>query len=342
MALCRVYLLTYRRNQLLQRALNSLLQQTFKDWVCEIHNDDPNDFFPKQLVENVSDNRLILISHPENLGAVKSFNLIFKEVSEPFISLLEDDNWWEPNFLETMIEAMHHYPNVQIAWSNMRIWQELPEGGWEDTGENIWNYQKNVDFKLFDWGQQQQIMGALHSNGSSIVRSHNASNYIVPDETEFAAIEPVRERAFLYPILLVTKVCANFAVTLQTSRQENRIAWSQMQVLLAASYFKNFTFEAEKAKKAWLEARSKKAKSTSVLFFVVLNCPDCLWILKYATLPDWLFFIAHSIKRPFLAIESAKAIKSYPLLWSFLDRQTALRLKETQMKIVIDTDECLE
>ena len=34
MALVRVYLGTYRRNNLLPRALNSLLNQTFSDWVC--------------------------------------------------------------------------------------------------------------------------------------------------------------------------------------------------------------------------------------------------------------------------------------------------------------------
>lgn len=47
MAICRVYLCTYRRNNLLSRALNSLLAQTFKDWVCELHNDDPEDSFPE-------------------------------------------------------------------------------------------------------------------------------------------------------------------------------------------------------------------------------------------------------------------------------------------------------
>ena len=49
MAKVRVYLLTYRRNHLLPRALKSLLAQSFTDWVCELHNDDPADLFPARL-----------------------------------------------------------------------------------------------------------------------------------------------------------------------------------------------------------------------------------------------------------------------------------------------------
>src|ERR1700739_258820 len=38
----RVFVPTYRRPKLLPRALDSLLAQTFTEWECEVHNDDPN------------------------------------------------------------------------------------------------------------------------------------------------------------------------------------------------------------------------------------------------------------------------------------------------------------
>ena len=43
MTAIRVYLLTCRRPELLRRALRSLVAQTFTDWVCEVHNDAPDD-----------------------------------------------------------------------------------------------------------------------------------------------------------------------------------------------------------------------------------------------------------------------------------------------------------
>jgi glycosyltransferase involved in cell wall biosynthesis len=47
----REFVPTYRRYALLQRAIESLLAQTFSDWKCEIHNDDLNDTFPGQRVQ---------------------------------------------------------------------------------------------------------------------------------------------------------------------------------------------------------------------------------------------------------------------------------------------------
>jgi len=60
MALIRIFLLTYRRPALLPRALNSLLSQTFTDWVCELHNDAPEDDGPSQLLNKINDPRIIL------------------------------------------------------------------------------------------------------------------------------------------------------------------------------------------------------------------------------------------------------------------------------------------
>ena len=88
----KVYLITYKRNKLLQRALNSLRNQTYKDWICEIHNDDPYDKFPKKLIESINDPRIKLINHQSNLGARKTFNIVFNAVEQKCISNLEDDN----------------------------------------------------------------------------------------------------------------------------------------------------------------------------------------------------------------------------------------------------------
>ena len=328
MALCRVYLLTYRRNNLLPRALQSLIDQTFTDWICELHNDDPNDQFPSKLVEGLSDDRVTVVNHSENLGPTQSFNLVFKKISEPFICLLEDDNWWESSFLATMLDVMNCFPHIHLAWSNMRYWRELPDGTWEDTGDDIWDCSDNDSMKSFNWGQQKQVMGALHSNGSSIVRSQYSDKYLVPAETDFASIELVRERSFIHPILFVPKVCANFAITQQTARSRNRIAWSQVQILLIASFFKHMSHSEEIARNAWIEARMKPAKSTSSLFFASLVCSECRWLLKYATLKDLIFVISYTIRRPILAFFNIFSIRYYPYLWAFLDKQTSLRLRE--------------
>ena len=133
----KVFVPTYRRRRLLPRALNSLRAQTFADWVCEVHNDDPTDTFPKELVKDLGDPRIKLHNHEHNLGAIATFNLFYRPTREPFYSLLEDDNWWLPEFLGTMIRAMDSHPNVTMAWCNQRVSEELADGSWRDTGHLV-------------------------------------------------------------------------------------------------------------------------------------------------------------------------------------------------------------
>ncbi|MGL5080941.1 MAG: glycosyltransferase family 2 protein [Microcoleaceae cyanobacterium] len=330
MAICRIYLCTYQRNHLLKRALESLLDQTMKDWVCELHNDDPQDLFPQQLVEKIADPRISVVNHAKNLGATRTFNLIFQPASEPFVSLLEDDNWWEAEFLEKMLEALERYPSASVAWANMRLWKEENDQTWTDTGKNIWDEMTIISdsYKLFGWPNLHNIRGALHSQGAMLVRSEY--NYVVPEETLSTDIEAVRERMFQYPILFVSERLANFAVTKNTSPSKNRCHYVQSQVLLAGSFFKNVRFSEETLYEIWKEARSKTAKSTGTLFFSALIFPECRYLLKYAILEDWTFFIATSLKRPLVFWQALKSVVSNQNLWNFLDQQTALKVQEAQ------------
>lgn len=79
----RVFLFTYQRAHLLPRALESLLAQTFTDWVCEVHNDDPNDDEPRRIVSSINDNRITIVQHEKNLGGLASYNLMFRPMEEP-------------------------------------------------------------------------------------------------------------------------------------------------------------------------------------------------------------------------------------------------------------------
>ena len=103
MSLVRIFLPTYARPQLLQRALASLCAQTFIDWVAEVHNDLPDDPAPAKIVDEPNDSRITSVEHAQNLGGTATFNLFSLPSSEPYYSLLEDDNWWEPEFLERML-----------------------------------------------------------------------------------------------------------------------------------------------------------------------------------------------------------------------------------------------
>ena len=327
MAICRVYLPTFRRPQLLQRAVDSLLQQTFQDWVCELHNDDPRDSYPGELIQGFGDERIIVVNHPENLGAVRTFNLFFKSIAEPFFALLEDDNWWEPEFLKTMLSLMSLHPGVQISWANMRCWNEEADGSWRDTGRNIWA----VDWtepRLMRWPHSRQMNGALHSNGAMLARS-NFKYFPVPESINFAAIEPFRERTFAHPLLFLPQQLANFAVTRATARPTDAASWMHAVAVLTGTYLSEIKLSAEELRQVWENAR-KRSRSTHVLFACAVHFAACREMIRYATVNDWMWSCAYTLRHPLRMYGVLRLFREKKAEEEFLTFHTRRRQTESQ------------
>lgn len=324
MAAVRVYLCTYRRNHLLRRATASLLAQTFIDWVCELHNDAPDDPFPAKLADELSDPRITVVTHPTNLGPTRTFNLFFRGgVAERYVSILEDDNWWEPEFLRTMVAELDARPTVQMAWTNMRLWDELPDGSWVDTGQRVWPDEGPDGPTTFEWPDHRQICGALHSNGAMLVRTADIVELILPDETPFPVMEAARERRYRHPLLFVSDPLANFAVTRATARGNDRAIWGQCQTLLAASFFRNVRPAGDVVADVWARARAAVPPQTGPLFMAGLADGRCRYLLAYARPRDWLRFVAGVVRHPRQALRVMAAKRAHPAVWAFLDESTS-------------------
>lgn len=341
MAIVRIYLCTYRRNALLPRAIESLQAQTLTDWVCELHNDDPSDPFPQTYVEQLKDPRITVITHDQNWGAMRVFNQVFQAVEEAFVSLLEDDNWWEPPFLETMVATLDRHPEVQVAWANLRLCEETDDG-WQPTGETVWPLgepaasqasqpgQASQPIELFHFPDRRQVFGALHSQGAMVVRAPHCGTYQVPDSTTSAAGEHVRERVFDYPIALVPQVLGNYALTRDTSRSSHRATWNSIQILLGGSFLAQVPLRPETLAEIWADARSRRVSSVPILFWIALAYPGCRWLLGQAQLSDWIQALGHSLWRWQQTLETYQILQQQQPLKQFLHHQTSQRLHQAQ------------
>ncbi len=328
MTLVRVFLPTYRRARLLERAVDSLRAQTFRDWVCEVHNDAPEDDAPRQLLARLRDARFSLAQHERNLGGTATFNLFFKAVREPFYAMLEDDNWWEPGFLTGMLAAAAAHPDVTLLWANMRLWQEQPDGSFTDTGRCVWPGEK-APVRQIPWGQPSQLCGAVHSHGAALVRSRPGDLFATP-AVPIAAVELFRERAFPHPLLLVTAPLANFSITLQSARSQDVGEWAEVQTALAATFLKHAGYDAVRLGEIWAAARAQRAPATSTLLFVGLVEPACRSILRHATAADWLRLTRGLIRRPGVLRRVLRSRESHSEWWRFLERHTAARFEEAR------------
>lgn len=284
---------------MIRGALEGLIGQDFKDWVCEVHNDWPEDAAAiDDIVNSFGDDRFEVFHHPENWGGTRSFNLAFESRhEEPFFSILEDDNYWHHKFLSRMLSSIRKYPGVVAAWCNQQIRVENADGGFSDVAELVG--PAGGSDRLVEFGDVNQVLGSLHADGAMIIRTSLNKGLVLSYDLPFSAIEMFRDRAFPYPLLYVPEPLAVFTITRQTGRSDSVYEWFLLQSLAAGSFLK--FCDQDFVARAFEHWRSSKPRSTNPLLMgLLLN--GCLGLaLRSANLVDWLSLFKAVLRRPYLA-----------------------------------------
>lgn len=106
----------YNSSRFLNETISSVLNQTFTDWEWLITDDKSADN-SVEIIQSVNDPRIVLTVADENGGAGQARNLSLEKASGRFITFLDADDFWEPNFLEEMVAFMKN-EHVELAYSN--------------------------------------------------------------------------------------------------------------------------------------------------------------------------------------------------------------------------------
>lgn len=300
-----VFIPTHRRPVLLQRALASLLAQTWTDWRAEVHNDDPADPAPSALVARLADPRISCVTHPRNLGALASFNLAYAPGPEPFVSILEDDNAWEPSFLERLHAILEQNSGATLAWCNQYLDEELADGSIRITGRTAhpWPVQPDSP-RLVHFGEIKQAFGAVHANGSMLLRRRPGLDLLTPATIPFASVESYRERLLPYPLVFLPEPLARFTVTRASARTGERPGWIRFQVALAASFARVAGPSHDAG--LWSHARAVQPSLSTTLIQAGLADAACRRLLRHATLREWFYWGLGTLRHPRLALAALR------------------------------------
>lgn len=106
----------YNSSKFLQETIQSVLNQTFTDWEWLITDDCSTDDSVEKIKE-MTDPRIILTVAEKNSGAGNARNLSLEKATGKYITFLDADDFWEPNFLEEMVSFMKK-ENAELAYSN--------------------------------------------------------------------------------------------------------------------------------------------------------------------------------------------------------------------------------
>lgn len=97
---------THKRPRLLQRAIKSVFNQTYKNFELIVVVDGPDNLTIDTL-KKVSDPRLIIIELPQNVGGSGARNAGITAARGEWIAFLDDDDEWLPNKLEKQVDLLY-------------------------------------------------------------------------------------------------------------------------------------------------------------------------------------------------------------------------------------------
>lgn len=117
---------TYKRTTYLKKALESVLAQTYDNFECLVVNDyPPFKAEVDQLVESLEDQRIKVLHNPVNGGESVSRNNAIAVAAGEVIALLDDDDYWNPSFLEKHVEKHQENPELGVVYCGyIKFWTD--------------------------------------------------------------------------------------------------------------------------------------------------------------------------------------------------------------------------
>lgn len=114
--LISIIIATYNRANYLNKAIQSVLGQTFTDWELLIWNDGSTDN-TEEVVSSYNDKRIHYYNE-ENHGKCYALNQSIKKARGAWVAILDDDDQWYQKKLEKQIELIFDYPEISILFTN--------------------------------------------------------------------------------------------------------------------------------------------------------------------------------------------------------------------------------
>jgi glycosyltransferase involved in cell wall biosynthesis len=134
---------SYNHEKYISEAIESVLNQSFKDFELIILDDCSKDG-SRRIIESYQrrDGRIRVLFHKKNMGIAKTRNDLMAEAKGKYIGVIDSDDVWEELKLEKQLAVLEKNDSL-IVWSEGR----LIDGGGVFTGETFTQNQLAVDKK---------------------------------------------------------------------------------------------------------------------------------------------------------------------------------------------------
>lgn len=113
--LVSIILPTYNRAYVLNRAIDSVMGQTFKDWELIIIDDNSKDN-TEDFIKGINDKRIKYIKNIKNLGGAEARNVGIRIAQGSYIAFLDSDDEWLPQKLEKQVVVLDSKKDIGCVY----------------------------------------------------------------------------------------------------------------------------------------------------------------------------------------------------------------------------------
>ena len=135
-----VLMTVYNGMPYLMAAIESILNQTYKDFIFLIIDDASTDD-SVSVIESFNDPRIKLVRNEINLGTAKTINKGLSIIDSKYVIRLDQDDISLPNRIEQQIAFLEKFPNIDIACS------------WEHTIDHKGKILRSWKTKIRNYGE---------------------------------------------------------------------------------------------------------------------------------------------------------------------------------------------
>lgn len=200
-----VIVTSYNYEQYIRRTLDSLVQQTYKDFDVIIVDDGSKDNsvnIIKEFTNEYPNFKLYMHPNNENRGLVESVKLGISKSNADYIAFLESDDYWAKEYLEEKVSYIKQHENTQI------IINDIQPVGNSDANEYI---QNQTNYYKENSTKQNHFDNFYEDNGIGTFSEVMIKTDTLKQLDFNTPVQPWldwwlwRQVAIIYPIVLIDK-----------------------------------------------------------------------------------------------------------------------------------------
>ncbi len=114
----------YNKEKYVENTIKSILNQTFTDYELLIVNDCSTDKSVEIATKFLSE-KVRIIQHEKNSGLAATRNTGIKNATSNYVTFLDADDLWKPQFLEKIFHLIQNFPEARLFGTNYEeIWDK--------------------------------------------------------------------------------------------------------------------------------------------------------------------------------------------------------------------------